>query len=411
MVLNNDLPGRPDAHAPHLQMAATDAVYLDFAASTPCDDAVIEAILPFLRLNYGNPSNLTHEFGRRAYQAVEQARRETAGLVGCSPDEIIWTSGATEANNLAILGVVRAWSRTHDTARAHVVTSTSEHQSVLAACQQLEQDGHRVSYVSPDRNGVVTTSTIAEALEPMTCLVSLMSVNNELGTINEVHEVAELCHSNDVVMHCDGAQSVGRIPMNLSVSPISLLTCSGHKIYGPKGVGALVQRTRHAVRIEPLVRGGGQENGLRSGTLNVPGIVGMGTAAAICGARMATDAERLRSLQTQLETTVLAQLPEAVVNGSAARRAPHISNVSFPGDADSDLVEAVAGIACSSGSACESQDRRPSHVLRSIGVRGKRARNTLRLSYGRSTRPADIEIAAQRILDAVQQRGIHIAAH
>lgn len=384
---------------------ARDEVYLDFAASTPCDPTVVEAMLPYLACHYGNPSNLTHGAGRRAQAAVETAREQAAGLVGCRADEVVWTSGATEANNLALLGAVRAWSRARGGARAHVVTATIEHPSVLAPFQQLEQDGHSVDYVRPGDDGVVTVSDVAEALGPSTCLVSLMLVNNELGTVNEVGGVARLCRDRGVLLHCDATQAVGRIPVRLPDTPVALLSLSGHKIYGPKGIGVLVRRAWSAARIAPLVRGGGQESGLRAGTLNVPGIVGFGAAAAVCRARMAADAEHIGALRTRLETSLRAHVPRAVVNGGTAARAPHISNISFPDGPDDDLVDAVVGVACASGSACESQDRQPSHVLRSIGVRGALARNTLRLSLGRPTSRADVDTVVERVLDALRRRG------
>lgn len=385
--------------------AALNEVYLDFAASTPCDPMVIAAMLPYFAEYFGNPSNLAHGAGRQAHAAVETAREQAAGLVGCRPDEVVWTSGATEANNLALLGAVRAWSRARGGTRAHVITASTEHPSVLAPFRQLEQDGHRVAYVQPGGDGVVTASSVAGALLPSTCLVSLMMVNNELGTLNEVGEVAALCRERGILIHCDATQAVGHVPIRLLDTPLDLICWSGHKIYGPKGVGVLVRRTRSAARIEPLVRGGGQESGLRSGTLNVPGIVGLGAAAETCRGRMTADAEHIGALRTRLETILRANVPHAVVNGGAATRAPHIANISFPGGPDDDLVDAIVGVACASGSACESQDRQPSHVLRSIGVHGALARNTLRLSLGRTTSTADVDTATKRVLDALRRRG------
>jgi cysteine desulfurase len=378
-------------------MSASPAVYLDFAASTPCDPRVVEAMLPFFTQTYGNPANRVHAQGLHAHLAVEQARERAARLIGCLPGDVIWTSGATEANNLAIRGFAKAGARRGTDHRRHLVTALHEHQSVLATCRELERDGWAASYLRPQPSGTVTAEMVEHALRPDTSLVCVMAANNELGTLNEVASIGELCRRRGIVFHCDATQWVGKLPLDVSSMHVDMLSWSGHKIYGPKGVGALFVRSNPPLRLAPIAYGGGQERGLRPGTVNVPAVVGFGVACEICRPAIEREATRLGGLRDRLEATLVNAVDGAVVNGLGAPRVPHITSVTFPLDSDHDLVQELGSIECSSGSACSRSDPTPSHVLRSIGIHGRRARGTLRLSVGRPTASDDIERATDNI--------------
>lgn len=378
-------------------------VYLDFAASTPCEPEVVEAMLPYFRERYGNAASLDHAHGLAAHQAVEVARNRAAALVSALPQEIVWTSGSTESNNLAIRGVARAYRLASARAGGHVVTSLAEHKSVLEPCRALRDEGFEVTAVLPGPDGVVTARMVEEALRPDTVLVSVMWANNELGTVNEVGAIGALCRERGIVFHTDATQWVGKMPVDVRSDPVDLLSWSSHKVYGPKGTGALYVRASSPMsRIVPLAVGGGHEQGLRPGSLNVPGIVGFGEACRIAGERMADDAPRVTRLRDTLEARLLEA--GAVAQGRGAPRVPNIASVTFPLPGyRGDLVRELSHVACSSGSACNTLDRTPSHVLRALGLSPELARKTLRLSLGRPTTEADVDLAAEHILDVVRR--------
>ncbi|MES0874382.1 cysteine desulfurase family protein [Sinimarinibacterium thermocellulolyticum] len=369
---------------------------LDHAATTPLDPAVRAAMLEWLDdTGYGNPAS-DHALGRRARAAVEAARAEVAALIGASSEEIIWTSGATEANNLAIKGALEF----RGAERAHLITSRIEHKSVVDTCRYLETRGVRVSWLDPDPGGRIDTARVIAALRPETVLVSLMWVNNETGTINPVAELAPLLRERGVLLHVDAVQAAGKLAIDLAALPIDLLSLSAHKFYGPKGIGALFVRKRPRARLAPQLHGGGHEQGMRSGTLATHQIVGMGVAARLAAARRAGDAERLAALCARLERQ-LTSLPGVLRNGDAAHAAPHILNLSFAGIDGESLRARLPMLAVSSGSACSSATREPSYVLRALGRDDRLAGASLRFSPGRATRETDIDAAAQQVRAAV----------
>lgn len=384
-------------------MSGTPAIYLDFAASAPCADRVVTAMLPYFAEEFGNPGNAFHRYGLRARLAVDEARDRAARLIGCLPQEIVWTSGATEANNLAIRGTASSCARARSRGPLHLVTAAHEHKSVLATCWDLERDGWDVSYLQPPPSGVISAAMVEEALRDETKLVSIMAANNEIGTLNEVAAIGELCRRREIPFHCDATQWVGKLPFDARAACVDLLSWSAHKMYGPKGVGALFVRFDAGRRLAPLLTGGGQEGGLRSGTLNVPGIVGLGVACHISGAGMESEAARVDTLRNRLETTLVGAIPGAAINGDPAKRLPNITSVTIPLETDRDLVTELREVACSSGAACSGPDDGPSHVLLSIGVPRTQARNTLRLSLGRPTDTTDVDRAAEDIVDTVRR--------
>ena len=381
-------------------------VYMDYAASTPCDASTVEAMLPFFNGNYANASNLAHSLGIRAREAVDHARSQVAELLDCEPQEIIWTSGATESNNLAIEGVAKFYKRTTPRSRNHVITAASEHKSVLAVCRSLEEEGFEITRLKPTSAGIITAAMVEEALRADTFLVSIMGVNNELGTINEIFEIGARCRARNIIAHSDCTQLIGKMKFSAAASNLDLISFSGHKLYAPKGTGALFVRSndRGPIPIEPLIKGGGQEGGLRSGSLNVPGIVGLGVACKSCLDFGQRDIARIDLLRTQLERRIVTAITEATINGFGAERAPHISSITFPIKIKGiDLIKELTDVACSSGSACSSEDSAGSHVLRSIGLKPHQARSTLRLSLGRQSTEEDVRRASQHIIETVER--------
>lgn len=370
-------------------------IYLDYAATTPLDPRVLEAMLPWLREQHGNPAS-EHGPGRIARKAVETARAQVAALVGAQADEIIWTSGATEANNLAIKGALEFRGQK----AAQVITSRIEHKSVLDTCRYLETTGTRVSYLKPQASGRVTPEQVLEALTPETALVSLMWVNNELGVINEVERLAMLLRERGVLLHVDAVQAAGKLAIDLAQTPIDLLSLSAHKLYGPKGIGALFVRKRPRARLAPQLHGGGHEQGMRSGTLATHQCVGMGEAYRLATAEGAGDALRLGALRDRLWQR-LQVLPRIHLNGEAAPRATHVLNVSFEGVEGESLRAMLGDIAVSSGSACSSATKEPSYVLRALGRDDELAGSSLRFSLGRFTRVEEIDQAADKVIQAV----------
>jgi cysteine desulfurase len=370
-------------------------IYLDYAATTPVDSQVLDAMLPWLRENFANPAS-EHAAGRVAQNAVESARDQVAALLGATSEEIIFTSGATEANNLAIKGALE-FRGLRD---AHIVTTRIEHKAVLDTCRHLETQGARVTYLKPDAQGRIPTSAVLAALTTQTTLVSLMWVNNEIGVINEIETLAPLLRERGVLFHVDAVQAIGKLPINLAQTPLDLLSLSAHKIYGPKGIGALFVRKRPRARLAPQMHGGGHEQGMRSGTLATHQVVGLGEACRIAQVRMDQDARDLVLLRDGLWKK-LQSLPRIHLNGEASLRAPHILNVSFEGVEGESLRAMLGDVAVSSGAACSSATREPSFVLRALGRDDELASSSLRFSFGRETTPAVIEQAAEKIIRTV----------
>ena len=394
-------------------------IYMDHAASTPCDPRVVGAMLPYLSSSPGNPSNRNHRFGWEAAQAVESARKQVAALLNASPHEIIFTSGATESNNIAVKGIartplptgedgraprgqVRGQNSSASMSRGHVITAATEHKAVYDPAHTLEAQGFDVTYLTPGPDGAITPEMVERAMRDDTILVSVMWANNETGVITDVPAIARLCNEANVVMHTDATQWVGKMPVDAQRDGFDLLSMSGHKIYGPKGVGALFIRDNERTRaLRAQTEGGGQERGLRSGTLNVPGIVGLGVACDICREQMNDEAPRLAELRERLESGLLTRLDRVHINGAKAKRLPHITNISFEHMDGEALMMVATDVACSAASACSSMAVKPSHVLTAMGVPEEMALATLRLSLGRSTTEEDVDYAIDHISTAV----------
>jgi cysteine desulfurase len=376
-------------------------IYLDYAATTPVDPRVAAAMADCLTDPHAqaNPASVTHGPGLAARQRVEAARAEVAALIGATPEEIIFTSGATEANNLALLGVARAAQRAK-AGRSHILSSRIEHKSVLDTCKQLEKEGFAVTLVEPDANGRVTVEAVRAAIRADTLLVSLMWVNNEIGTISAIADIAELCRARGVLVHTDASQAVGKLPVDVNALDVDFLSLTAHKFYGPKGIGALFVRESARPRIAPIQFGGGHERGLRSGTLPTHQIVGIGFAAALARAEGKGDAAHARDLASRLWRE-LEGVPGALYNGLRADHVAGLINVSFPGVEGESLITGLAEIALSSGSACSSATREPSYVLRSLGRDTELAQSSLRLSLGRFTTAAEVDAAATAIRSEV----------
>lgn len=370
-------------------------LYLDYNATTPVDPAVMEAMRPYFTEHFGNPSS-GHAFGWVADEAVGQARERLGALIGARPDALTFTSGATEAANLALRGTAAAYRGTKD----HVVTVATEHRAVLDPARALENEGYRVTVLGVRPDGRLDLDELRAALTDTTLLVAVMWANNETGVVQPIPEIAEIVRERGVLFMTDATQAVGKIPVD--VRHADLLVCSAHKVYGPKGVGALYRsRRRPRVRLEPEITGGGQEDGLRSGTLNVPSIVGFGKAAEVAAAQLGAEAERLAALRDRLETSLLDRIPDARVNGSAEHRLPNTTNLTFPGT-HGKLLPALRGVAASVGSACRTKSARPSHVLTALGLSDDDAFAALRLSLGRFTTADEIERAIEEIAGAVE---------
>lgn len=392
-------------------MSSDAAIYLDYAATTPVDPAVARRMAAYLTVDgdFGNPASTQHVFGRRAAAAVEQAREQVAVAVGAQPEEVVFTSGATEANNLALKG---AAGFRRDRGR-HIVTAASEHHAVLDVVETLAFQGYEVTRIAPGADGRVDPEAVADAMREDTILVSVMHANNETGVINNIEAIGAVARRHGALYHVDAAQTVGKLPLDVTSEPIDLLSLSAHKVYGPKGVGALWVRRRPRVRLVPQLHGGGHERGLRSGTLPTHQIVGMGEALALAHARRDADAAHARQLLEQLES-LLAELHEVRENGAGAPRLPHIRNLAFAGVEGESLVAALGDrVAMATGSACSTASVEPSFVLRAMGQTHAQAAEAVRLSWGRFTSEEEIEAAGRDIIDTVHRlRSVdRVAAH
>jgi len=365
-------------------------IYLDYSATTPIDPRVADKMIPYLTEQFGNPASRSHAFGWDADKAVEQAREEVAGLVNCDPKEIVWTSGATESDNLAIKGAAQFYKGKGK----HLITVRTEHKAVLDPMRELERQGFEVTYLDPEPNGLLDLDKFTAAIRPDTILASVMHVNNEIGVIQDIDTIGELCRAKGVLFHVDAAQSTGKAPIDLARLKVDLMSFSAHKTYGPKGIGALYVRRKPRIRIEAQMHGGGHERGMRSGTLATHQIVGMGAAFRIAAEEMATENERIRYLRDKLWAGV-STLDEVHLNGDMQRRVPHNLNASFNFVEGESLMMAIKDLAVSSGSACTSASLEPSYVLKALGRNDELAHSSIRFSIGRFTTEQEIDYAVQ----------------
>ena len=375
-------------------------IYLDYQATTPMDERVLSAMLPFFRERFGNAASRNHSFGWEAEKAVETARAQIATLIHAEPKEIVFTSGATESDNLAIKGVAEMY---RDQGR-HLITAPTEHKAVLDTCKRLEQEGCEVTMLPVDKTGLVRVDDVAKAIRKDTVLVTLMAANNEVGTVHPIAEIGRLCKERGVLFHTDATQAVGKLPVDVEKMGIDLLSISGHKMYGPKGVGALyVRRRSPRVRLMAQMDGGGHERGMRSGTLNVPSIVGLGKACELCGEEMESEGRRLTGLRDRLWKKLSTDLDEIFLNGHATQRLPGNLNVSFAYVEGEGLMMGMKDLAVSSGSACTSASLEPSYVLRALGVGEDLAHTSIRFGFGRFTTPEEIDQASEVAVAAVKR--------
>ena len=375
-------------------------IYMDYASTTPVDPRVAKKISDHLTLdgNFGNPASRSHKFGWKAEESVEEARSHVANLVGCDPREIVWTSGATEADNLAIKGIANFYK----SKGKHIITSKIEHKAVLDPCRQLERDGFEVTYLEPNEGGLITVQAILDAIREDTILISIMHINNELGTINDLESIGKIAREKGIFFHVDAAQSTGKVPIDLSTLPVDLMSFSAHKTYGPKGVGALFVRRKPRVRIEAQMHGGGHERGMRSGTLATHQIVGMGEAFRIAKEEMDGDIKKIQSLHNKFYDSI-SKIEEIYVNGDMNNKVSNILNISFAYVEGESLIMALKDIAVSSGSACTSASLEPSYVLRALGRKDELASSSIRFSFGRFTTEEDVDYTLSLINHAVDR--------
>ncbi len=375
-------------------------IYMDNHATTQMDPRVLEKMLPFFGNVFGNAASRNHAFGWEAEKAVEAAREQVAKLIGCTPKEIIFTSGATESNNLAIKGIAEMYRDRGN----HIITQVTEHKAVLDTCKKLEKQGYRVTYLPVQANGLIDVEDLRRAMDEKTILVSIMYANNEIGVIQPVAEIGKLCHEKGVIFHTDGVQAVGKIPVNVQTDNIDVLSLTAHKIYGPKGVGALYVRRRNPrVQISEQINGGGHERGMRSGTLNVPGIVGLGAACEIAGDEMAVEATRLQELRDYLKAKFEKALDYVHVNGDMQHHLPGNLNVSFVYVEGESLLMGINDIAVSSGSACTSATLEPSYVLKALGLGDDVAHSSIRFGLGRFNTKAEVDYVSDKLIDVVSK--------
>ena len=373
-------------------------IYLDYSATTPIDPRVAEKMIPYITEHFGNPASRSHSFGWTAEKAVEEAREEVAKLVNADPREIVWTSGATESNNLAIKGA----SHFYSTKGKHILTIATEHKAVIDAVRELEREGFTATYLEPESNGLVDLQKFKNAIRPDTVLASVMFVNNEIGVIQDIEALGNICREEKVIFHVDAAQATGKVDIDLEKLPVDLMSFSAHKTYGPKGIGALYVRRKPRIRIEAQMHGGGHERGMRSGTLATHQIVAMGEAFRIARLEMKSENERIRKLRDKL-LAGLQSIEEVYVNGDLNHRIPHNLNISFNYVEGESLIMAVKDIAVSSGSACTSASLEPSYVLRALGRSDELAHSSIRFSIGRFTTEADVDFTIQLLKDKIQK--------
>src|SRR6202167_2715051 len=375
-------------------------LYMDNHATTAMDPRVLEAMMPYFSGKFGNAASRNHAFGWEAEAAVETAREQIAKLIGATAKEIIFTSGATESNNLAIKGVAEMYREKGN----HIITQTTEHKAVLDTCKRLEKHGYRVTYLPVQKDGRVSLDELKRAMDDQTILVTIMSANNEIGVLQPIREIGALCHERGVLFHTDAVQSVGKVPFNVMTDNVDLASISAHKIYGPKGVGALyVRRKNPRVQLVAQIDGGGHERGMRSGTLNVTGIVGLGKACEIAGAEMAEESVRLKALRDRLTKAIMSQLDETFINGSMEHRLPHSVNISFAYVEGESMLMGINDVAVSSGSACTSATLEPSYVLKALGVGEDLAHTSIRFGIGRFNSEEEVDYVVNRVVETVQR--------
>lgn len=375
-------------------------IYLDYHATTPVDPEVLKTMLPYFTEVFGNAASRNHEFGWTAEAAVEKGRAQVAKLLGASDKEIIFTSGATESDNLALLGVAEMYKEKGK----HIITSPIEHKAILDTCHHLETKGYEVTYLQCDQYGMITAEAVKNAIRPDTILVSIMAANNEIGTINPLAEIGKVCHDKGVLFHTDAVQAIGKVEINVEKMNIDLLSITAHKIYGPKGIGALyVRRKNPRVRLSPILHGGGHERGMRSGTLNVTGIVGFGKAAELAATKLATDVPRIKKMRDRLWEGLQAELGEIYLNGHPTERLCNNLNVSFAFVEGESLMMGMKELAVSSGSACTSSSLEPSYVLKAIGVGEDLAHTSIRFGLGRFTTDAEVDYAIEKVVSTVKK--------
>jgi cysteine desulfurase len=374
-------------------------IYLDNHATTPLDPRVLDEMLPYFKEKFGNAASRSHQFGWEAEAAVEKAREQVARLIGASAKEIVFTSGATESDNLAIKGVAEKYRNKGD----HIVTCVTEHKAVLDSCKHLEKEGFRVTYLPVGKDGLIDLDDLKRALDDQTTLVSIMFANNEIGVLQPIAEIGKLCRERGVLFHSDAVQAIGKVPVNVEEQNIDLASITAHKLHGPKGAGALyVRRKNQRVALAPMIDGGGHEHGMRSGTLNVPGIVGLGKACELCREEMTSEAARLKTLRDRLKDKIFAGLDDVYINGSMERRLPGNLNVSFANVEAEPLLMGINDVAVSTGSACSSAAIEPSHVLKALGA-GDLTHGSIRFGIGRFNTQAEIDYVAARVVETVKR--------
>jgi len=371
-------------------------IYMDYGATTPVDPRVVDAMIPWLREHFGNPASRTHAYGWEAEQAVENARKQVADLIGADPREIVWTSGATESNNLALKGAAQFYK----TRGKHIITVKTEHKAVLDTVRELERQGFEATYLDVQDDGLLNLDALKAAIRPDTILISVMLVNNEIGVIQDIPAIGAMCREKGIIFHVDAAQATGKVDINLAELPVDLMSLASHKIYGPKGIGALYVRRKPRIRIEAQMHGGGHERGMRSGTLPTHQIVGMGEAYRIAREEMHAENERIRALQQRM-LKGLEDIEQIFVNGDLTRRVPHNLNISFNFVEGESLIMGIKGIAVSSGSACTSASLEPSYVLRALGRSDELAHSSLRMTIGRFTTEEEIDFAVATLKERV----------
>ena len=381
-------------------MAIKLPIYMDYHATTPVDPRVVEAMLPYFTEHFGNAASRNHPFGWEAEEAVEKARKQIADLIGANAKEIVFTSGATESDNLAIKGVAEMYREKGN----HIITAVTEHKAVLDTCKRLEKYGYRVTYLPVQKDGLVDLDDLKRAIDDKTILVTIMAANNEIGVLQPWREIGKLCRERGVLFHTDGVQAVGKVPIDVTKDNIDLMSITAHKIYGPKGVGALyVRRKNPRVQVSPIIDGGGHERGMRSGTLNVPGIVGLGKACAIATEDMAQESCKLAGLRNRLKDKIMGRLDEVYINGTMEHRLPGNLNISFAYVEGESLLMGINDIAVSSGSACTSATLEPSYVLKALGTGDDLAHSSIRFGIGRFNTEAEVDYVADRVCETVER--------